>query len=55
MPGIPATVEVPASGSYDSLYMHIITADEGTEGTFTIEVSGIGTEVDSQTFILNIQ
>ncbi|MBD3286888.1 hypothetical protein GF359_09640 [candidate division WOR-3 bacterium] len=55
MPGNPATVEVPASGSYDELYMHVITDDEGTEGKVTIEVTGIGTEADSLTFILNIE
>jgi len=54
LPGNPATVFVPAKGSYDYLALHIVTYEEGAEGRVTIEVRGIGNDVKWQTFILKI-
>lgn len=53
-PMTPATVLVPAQGSYDSLDLNIMSQQGGTEGKVTIEVSGIADEIERQTFILKI-
>ncbi|MBN2380025.1 hypothetical protein JXM67_09520 [candidate division WOR-3 bacterium] len=54
LPYNPATVLVPANGSYDHLQVHIVTDEGGTEGKVTVQVTGIGTEADSQSFYMKI-
>jgi len=50
----PHDFEVAASGLLEDLHVTIGTSDSGTEGRIYVTVSA-DSEVDSQTFILNIQ
>lgn len=51
---LPKDTIIPANGAWEKAHMSIFSSTGGTTGKVVMTVSG-GAEVDTQTFILNIQ